>query len=140
LQVIAVLAIICLVLSCGKKGPPEPPTGDKPPAVSDLGYRISATTIKLSWTVPPTTEKATSPVAGFLIYRNQESLALEECANCPVIFKPVGDVPSPRAEALDRPVVYTQELAPGYRYIFKVRAYDEDGMPGGDSNFVRFNY
>ncbi len=139
-KVVAVLTVICVLWSCGKKGPPEPPSGKKPPSVKDLGYSISATTIKLSWTVPPTTAKAKSPVAGFLIYRNQESLGLEECPNCPIVFQQVGDVPSPRAEALDRPLIYTQELQTGYRYIFKVRAYDDDGLAGRDSNLVQFNF
>ena len=138
LHVVAVLAVICILWSCGKKGPPEPPSGKKPPSVKDLGFSISATTIKLSWTVPPTTAKAKSPVAGFLIYRNQASLGLDDCPNCPIVFKQVGDVPSPRAEALDRPLIYTQELETGYRYIFKVRAYDDDGMAGRDSNLVQF--
>ena len=140
LTVIAVLTVVGVLSGCGKKGPPEPPSGKKPPAVGDLGYSISATTIKLSWTVPATTAKARSAVAGFLIYRNQEPFSRRECPNCPVIFKQVGDVPSPQAGALDTPLVYTQELQPGYRYIYKVRTYDEDGLAGRDSNFVQFNF
>ena len=129
-----------LFWGCGNKGPPEPPSGKKPPAVRDLRYSISATTINLSWTVPATTAKAQSPVAGFVIYRNQEPPGEEDCPNCPIIFKQVGDVPIPQAGPGAQPLVYQQTLEPGYRYIFKVRAYDDDGLAGRDSNLVQFDF
>jgi hypothetical protein len=134
------LAAVILISGCGQKGPPEPPSGKKPPAVRDLRYSISATTINLSWTVPATTAKAKSPVAGFLIYRNQQPAFEEECPNCPVIFKQIGDVPSPQAGPGAQPLVYQQTLEPGYRYIFKVRAYDDEGLAGRDSNLVQFDF
>ena len=73
-----------------------------------------------------------------MIYRNQESLSQKECPNCPIIFKQVGDVPRPEAGTAATPLVFTQELEPGYRYRFKVRAYDDDGLAGRDSNFIQF--
>jgi hypothetical protein len=126
---------------CGKKGPPEPPSGNRPPAVVNLAYSITGTTIKLSWTIPQTTDKAKSPVAGFLIFRYQQPAHERECPNCPVIFKQVGDVPTRRAGSGQpglAPLVFSQTIAPGYRYIYKVKAYDDEGIASRDSNFVQF--
>ncbi len=131
------LAVVIIIGGCGKKGPPEPPSGNKPPPVRDLRYSITENTIKLSWTIPQTTEKAKTPVAGFLIYRYQQSSHERECNNCPVIFKEVGDVPA-RGQPGVASLVYTQTIELGYRYIYKVKAYDNGGVGGKDSNFVQF--
>lgn len=135
------LAAAFLTGGCGKKAPPEPPSGNKPPRVRDLGYSITEKTIKLSWTIPPTTEKAKSPIVGFLIYRFQQSGHERECPNCPVIFKQVGDVPARSAGSGQpglAPLVFTQTIEPGYRYIYKVKGYDNGGIGSKDSNFVQF--
>jgi RimJ/RimL family protein N-acetyltransferase len=96
-------------------------------------------TIKLSWTIPQTTEKAKSPVAGFLIFQFQQSAHERECTGCPVIFKEVGDVPARSAgQAGLAPLIFTQTVELGYRYIYKVKAYDGRGIGSRDSNFVQF--
>lgn len=123
------------------KGPPEPPTGEKPPEVKDLSYSIAGNTITLSWSLPPTTEKAKNPVAGFFIYEFQQSAHERECPNCPVIFKKIGEVPvrgAGRGKSGAQPIVFVQTIEPGYRYIFKVKAYDKEGFASRDSNFVEF--
>ncbi|CAB1062546.1 hypothetical protein D1BOALGB6SA_7324 [Olavius sp. associated proteobacterium Delta 1] len=135
------LAAATALEGCGKKGPPEPPSGNKPPRVRDLAYSITENTIKLSWTIPPTTEKARTPAAGFLIFRFQQPAHERECSNCPVIFKQVGDVPARRAGSGQpglAPLVFTQTIELGYRYIYKVKAYDDEGIASKDSNFVQF--
>ena len=107
----------------------------------DLGYSITGDTIKLSWTIPQTSDNAKSPVAGFLIFQYQQPAHERECANCPVIFKQVGDVPTRRAASGQpglAPLVFTQTIAPGYRYIYKVKAYDDVGTASRDSDFVQF--
>ena len=139
---IALMAMIWLAGAfstggCGKKGPPESPSGNKPPLVSDLAYSVTGNTIKLSWTIPQTTDKAKSAVVGFLIYRYQQPAHERECSNCPVIFRQVGDVPA-RGQPGVTPLVFTQMIELGYRYIYKVKAYDNGGIPSRDSNFVQF--
>ena len=131
------LAATILIGGCGKKGPPEPPSGNKPPPVRDLAYSVTEKLIKLSWTIPQTTEKAKSAVAGFLIFQFQQSAHEKECPSCPVIFKPVGDVPA-RGQPGVTPLVYTRTIELGYRYIYKVKAYDDKGVVGKNSNFVQF--
>lgn len=131
------LAAAIIIGACGKKGPPEPPSGNKPPQVMDLGYSVTGNTIKLSWTIPQTSEKAKSPVAGFVIFQYQQPAHERECSNCPLIFKQVGDVPA-RGQPGSAPLVFTHTIEPGYRYVYKVKAYDDDGLGSRDSNFVQF--
>jgi hypothetical protein len=135
--------VAVVIGGCGKKGPPEPPSGNKPPAVRDLGYSITENTIKLSWTIPETTEKAKSAVAGFLIYRYQQPAYERECPGCPVNFQQVGDVPARRAKSDNSaapPLVFSQTIEIGYRYIYKVNAYDDRGIGSRDSNLVQFMF
>ena len=126
---------------CGKKGPPEPPSGNQPPQVMDLAYSITKNTIKLSWTIPQTTDRAKTPVTGFLIYQYKQPASQRECPNCPVIFKQIGDVPARGAsQTSSQPLIFTQTIEPGYRYIFKVKAYDNRGIGSRDSNFIEFMF
>jgi hypothetical protein len=132
-----------IIWGCGKKGPPQPPRGDSPPQVSDLAYSIAGSTVRLSWTLPRTTAKANTPVTGFLIYQYKQPAHERECSNCPVIFEKVGDVPvrgNEREQAGTQPIVFVQTLEPGYRYIFKVTAYNKAGVASKDSDRVEFQY
>ena len=133
------LAGAFLAGGCGKKGSPKPPSGNKPPPVTGLAYSVTEDTLKLSWTVPQTTDKAKSAATGFLIYRYQQAAHERECPNCPVIFRQVGDVPA-RGQPGVTQLVFTQTIEPGYRYIYKVQSYDSGGIPSRDSNFVQFNF
>jgi hypothetical protein len=130
-----------MVGGCGMKGPPVPPRGDRPPAVTDLNYSITDSTIKLSWTLPQTTAKAKTAVTGFIIYQFKQSAHERECPNCPVIFKKIGEVPvrqPGRGQAGAQPIVFVHTIEPGYRYIFKVKAYDKEETTSRDSNLVEF--
>ena len=134
------LTAVAGVASCGKKGPPEPPRGNRPPRVRDLGYSTDQNSIKLTWTVPQTTAKAKNKAAGFLIFQSKQADDDPECPSCPVFFTQIGDVPAGTAGAgqAAASLVFSQGLEPGYRYIFKVKTYDDDGLVSRDSNFVDF--
>ena len=143
------LAVLILVIpavmmwGCGKKGPPEPPTGSRPPRVGDLRYGVRNDTVKLSWTVPEPDEKAQLPITGFLIYRFQQSAAERECPNCPIIFKLIGDVPvrSPGSgKSAAPPITFTQTIEPGYRYTYKVNGYSGGGIRSRNSNLAQFTF
>jgi hypothetical protein len=141
LAVIIWLTVCIMVGGCGMKAPPEPPRGDRPPAVTDLNYSITDNTIRLSWTMPQTTAKAKNAVTGFIIYQFMQSAHERECPNCPVIFKKVGEVPvrrSGRGQAGAQPIVFVQTIVPGYRYIYNVRAFDKNDTLSRDSNLVEF--
>ena len=131
-----------MLSGCGKKAMPKPPSGNRPPKVIDMDYRISESTIKLSWTIPKTSDKAKSPATGFYIFRSKQSSIETDCPNCPIHFLKIGDV-LVRGGVTGKPepsVVFSQPIEPGYRYIYKVNAYDADGVAGQDSNLIDFTY
>ncbi len=131
-----------MLFGCGRKAPPKPPRKSRPPQVIDLGYRISENSVKLSWTIPETSDKDESPATGFLIYRSKQSVSEADCANCPITFAKIEDVPI-RGGVSGRPessVVFAQTIESGYRYIYKIKAYDDDGVAGKDSNLIDFTY
>ncbi len=134
------IAAAGLLAGCGRKAPPEPPQGTRPAKVNDLSYSMSGNTIKLSWTVPRGDEKKTLPISGFLVYRSMQNVIEKECPNCPLRFVEVGDVPVPAAGGGATPVVFVQTIEPGYRYVYKVVAYTDEGRRGRDSNQVDFEY
>ena len=139
----ATLIISASMLSgCGRKAPPKPPRESRPPQVIDLGYSISEDSVKLSWTIPKTSDKDESSATGFLIYRSKQSVSEADCENCPITFIKIEDVPV-RGGVSGRPessVVFAQTIEPGYRYIYKIKSYDDDGMAGKDSNLIDFTY
>ena len=143
LAVLIVLATVIMMWGCGRKGPPEPPTGSRTPSVRDLAYSISNNAIKLSWTIPQPDETAQLPIAGFLIYRSQQPVLEKACPNCPILFKNIGDVPARgpgSGQSAGPPIAFTQTIEPGYRYIYKVHGYSMDGIRSKTSNFVQFTF
>ena len=136
------ITLVFMLSGCGNKNLPKPPRESRPPQVKDLGYSISEDSIKLSWTIPRTSDKGDSPATGFLIYRSKQSVSEADCANCPITFLEIGDVPvrGGASEGHEPSVVFTQSIEPGYRYIYKIKAYDDDGVTGKDSNVIDFTY
>ena len=136
------IAIVTLG-GCGKKAMPEPPSGNKPPAVRDLSYSIRNNTIKLSWTVPQPDEKAKSTVTRFLIFRSKQMSIEDDCPNCPIRFERIGELPAQgvgSGQSGPAAVVFNQAIESGFRYIYKIRTFDDDGIAGNDSNIINFFY
>ena len=136
------MASAFMLSGCGNKAMPEPPSGNRPPKVVDLAYSISENTIKLGWTIPKTSDKAKSPVIGFYIFQSKQSSIETDCPNCPIHFLKIGDV-LVRGGVSGKPepsVVFSQPIEPGYRYIYKVNAYNADGVAGQDSNLIDFTF
>ena len=131
-----------MLSGCGKKALPNPPSGNRPPKVIDISYNINETTIKLTWIIPKTSDKAKSPVTGFYIFRSKQSPIETDCLNCPIHFLKIGDilVKGDVSGKPERSVVFSQTIEPGYRYIYKVSAYNDDGVAGQDSKLISFTY
>ena len=139
LQVLAMLAVSFLLVSCGKKAPPRPPGREvAPAAVGKLSKTISGDTLSLTW--GPIVSKA-EDVAGFYVYRSKMRLRDSDCRTCPVLFKRVAVIPylgQGSGDATLRPFEYRETLESGYRYIYKVAAYSQGGSTGKDSKTVDF--
>jgi hypothetical protein len=130
-------------MGCGRKAPPQPPRRPLPPAVKDLSYAVDSQIVELNWTVPGTDDRfAFSPV-GYKIFRSKLSAEESNCEKCPIQFIEIGEVPIQMKQSeKSKPtrMSFTEVLEPGYRYIYKVIGYDEDGMGSQESNTVEFNH
>ena len=131
-----------LWVGCGKKGPPVPPQRRSPPAVKDLSYTIDNQIVELSWTIEDADDRATSAPVGYKVFRSKLSAAESNCEKCPIRFTETADVPIQKSSEKSKPtrLRFTETLEPGYRYIYKVIAYDRDGESSQDSNSVEFDH
>jgi len=132
-----------LWIGCGKKGPPRPPQRPLPPVVRDLAYTVQNDIVKLSWTVPGTESRSAAPPAAVKVFRFRLSAEEADCKKCPIRFALTGDIPifKKRSEK-SKPtrMSYTEFVETGYRYIYKVIVFDENGTGGKDSNIVKFDH
>jgi hypothetical protein len=132
-----------LWVGCGKKGPPRPPELRSPPAVKDLSYTVENQSVVISWTVQGADDRSASSPAGYKVFRAKLSVEESNCDKCPIQFAEIGDIPI-QMKRSEKPestrIRFTEVLEPGYRYIYKVIAYDEDGTGSKDSNTVQFEH
>ena len=132
-----------LWVGCGAKGPPRPPELRSPPAVKDLSYTIQNQSVALSWTVQGADDRSASSPAGYKVFRSKLSAEEANCEKCPIQFAEIGDIPI-QIKRSEKPestrMRFTEVLEPGYRYIYKVILYDQDGQGGKDSNTVKFDH
>ena len=130
-----------LWVGCGKKGPPRPPQRPSPPAVTDLSYAVDNRTVELSWTVQGADDRSASSPVGYKVFRSKLSADESDCEKCPIRFAEIADVPiqmkRPEKSKPTR-MRFAEVLEPGYQYIYKVIAYDEDGESSADSNIIKF--
>jgi len=135
--------LILVFSACGMKGPPKPPIKDEPPVVSDLSYVIEKESVQLSWTVPPKGGKRPSRLAGFKIFRFKQTFVEAECKTCPPQFEEIWDLPIVDKREGGAPqdrMTFNDALESGYRYVYKVAVYLNDGVVGSDSNVVDFRF
>jgi len=114
-----------------------------PPGVTDLSYSIDQDMLKLEWTVPEQFHSAKGSWAGFVVYRSRVSLSGEVCQGCPVMFKPVADLPIGTGKPDKRfagKMVYSEVLEKFCQYVYKVSPRSNGNASGTDSNYVEFKY
>jgi hypothetical protein len=116
------LAAMLLMISCGKKGDPVPPSAAPPAAVDDLKADVDGSRVRLTWTRPAT-------AAGVSVYRSKVRIDGPSCDGCPILFERIA------GDAAGGGSAYTADLEKGHRYIFKVQVRDVYGQIA-DSNTV----
>ena len=137
LKIIAVLFLVLLIISCGKKGPPVPPQMLPLPAVNDLDAKIVNDSLELNWTFK--TEKNAPAPDGFWVYRSKKPVAdSKNCVECPDFFEKVSDMAT--AFSLwgrkENRFNYLEKLENGYVFRYKVIAYTDKGLTSEWSNTV----
>jgi hypothetical protein len=141
---VCILIFLNSVLTgCGKKAPPVAPQRFIPPAVNDLSYRLTGSTVHLNWTLPETKKTKITDIAGCIVYRARTAVSESDCPTCPPKFESVADLPPGVAGQTNqnlKAMSYSEILTQGYRYTYKVNCYPATGESGRDSNRVEFNY
>lgn len=135
LAIVMLVGIYGLFWGCGKKGPPVPPRREKPPAVEDLSHRLDGSRLELSWSVPRKDSSQQPDLTGFKVYVSKTPMAEAECENCPLKFKAIADLPIGEKGEQNQ-LKFSEILESGYRYVYMVRGFSEDGMISEDSNYV----
>ncbi len=67
------------------------------------------------------------------------SLSEPVCKKCPALFKRIADIPIEEKD-INTQITYKETLEKGYRYIYKVTVYADNGVTGKDSNYIDFIY
>jgi len=134
--------LLCMAVfssGCGRKTLPVPPGQVEIPAVSDLNSSIDNDMLKLAWSIPDKNKRIVPYLDGFIVYKSKTSLSRPLCKNCPVLFKRISDIPVSRKD-INKKITWNETLEKGYKYIYKVIGYSDNGATGKDSNYIEFIY
>ena len=134
--------LFCLAVcfpGCGRKTMPVPPRQGEIPAVNDLTSNLDNGVLEIVWSVPDINGKIVPYLDGFILYKSKTPLSMPLCKNCPVIFKRVADIPVGRKDK-NKKITYDETLEKGYKYIYKVTGYSDNGATSKDSNYIEFDY
>ena len=140
-QILIIVAFSIFLSGCGKKAPPKPPRQEEPPVVNNLSYSLDGDNLKLTWTIPEVKGNVKSGLGGFYVFRSKKSVSESDCKNCPKIFKRVADISLEHMGNSEKDSIkYAEVLEKGYRYIYKVVIYTNNGVTGDNSNQIDFVY
>jgi len=135
---------LCITLSaCGVKKLPVAPGAVAPGAVTGLQYQLQRNQVTLAWPTLKGDAAGSRGLGGFYIYMAQYPLDQQECANCPLLFRRIGQIGEAGLYENGLPrenFSFIWTIAPGYHYAFKVMAVGRDGQLGLESNTVEFDF
>lgn len=135
-----VLAVLVLLVGCGRKGPPMPPSVVIPPPIRDLKAEIVGYRVQLTWSIPARDGVAMEGIKGFRVFWYRVHRSTPPCPGCPLPFEEIQEIkmsnPSP-ASIGDGRVVYTVSFDPEFWHAFKVVVIHKSGGVSDDSNIVR---
>jgi len=129
------LACVLITLSCGRKALPTPVATLPPPVVSDLQAHVEGNNLKLTWSVPEWKTEDGDRLAGFRVYRSEESGVEPVCEDCPRRFELAAELAIEKTTS-DGGVLYTETVTETFRYFYQVSCYSNDGIEGDRSKTV----
>lgn len=135
---------LCITLSaCGVKKLPVAPRATAPGAVTDLRYQQERNQVLLAWSILKGEAAGSSGLSGFNIYMAQYPVDQKDCANCPLLFRRIGQIGEGdlyENGLLRETLSFAWSVAPGYHYAFKVMSVGKNGQLGLESNTVSFDF
>jgi hypothetical protein len=97
--------------------------------------------VRLQWTVAGPGDPQQTPAAGCAVYKAQRPLGDTDCIDCRLAFQKIADV-AVLKEAVEpggrRRLDFSDDPAPGFEYAYRVICSTAAGVPGNESNVVRF--
>lgn len=131
------LMVLFAFCGCGIKKSPKLPDVKTPTGVNDLRVAVAGEDILVEWTTSGLKREGDQAAQGFYIYRADEPADAERCEGCPILFRRVGLVKIYRDLAPEEVLNYREPKRAGVHYIFKVVAFNDQGLLGEDSNLAR---
>lgn len=126
------LGILCLIISCGKKGNPVPKNLPVPGGINDLSGEVKDGVLFLSFTMPTKNRDGSDIVdlGGFRIMKG--------CSSCSAALGTLKEVYLDDTRGFtiqgNRLYIYDDDLATGYQYAYRVHPVTKKGTAGDPSN------
>jgi len=133
------LAVLVMLVGCGRKGPPVPPAAVIPSPIRDLNAKIQGDKIQLTWSVPARDGAPLEGIRSFRVSRHTVPRSTPPCPGCPLSFEELHKikVSNPAPARIDHGrIVYSVWFNPEFRYAFKVLVVHKSGGVSDDSNVV----
>lgn len=134
-----VLFSLTLLVGCGRKTPTVPPQAVVAQAISDLHFQVDDEGVTLTWTYPrlSVANERISNIRTFIISKASIPAA-DYCAGCPVVFDYQFKVDATALEPGNQVTYRDTDLAPGYHYVYLVRASSGWRVVSKPSNRITF--
>ncbi|OPX98460.1 MAG: Exoglucanase B precursor [Syntrophorhabdus sp. PtaU1.Bin002] len=126
------LGILCLIISCGKKGNPVPKSLPVPGGINDLSGEVKDGVLFLSFTMPTKNKDGSDIVdlGGFRI--------MKSCSSCNAAFGTLKEIRLDDTRGFtiqgNRLYMYDDDLAAGYQYAYRAHPVTKKGAAGDASN------
>lgn len=125
------IGILCLVISCGKKGNPLPKQQPVPGGIGELSGEVKDGVLFLSFAIPTKNMDGSDVVdlAGFKV--------LKSCVNCGGTFETFKEIRLDENKGFtivrNKIYIYDDILASGYKYSYMVNPFTSKGAMGDSS-------
>lgn len=120
--------LLAVVAGCGKKGPPVAPDLPPLPRITELKGSLAGDTATLVWRCV-----GRENTRAFNVLRAQSPADQPACPKCPMIFQMVGTAdPGRDADHCQ----FSESVAAGFVYTYKVQPVGPAGDQGAESNLV----
>ncbi|MDA8140914.1 MAG: hypothetical protein M0036_19875 [Desulfobacteraceae bacterium] len=122
---IAAWIITAITMGCGIKAAPVPPNRSSLTTVTALKGRLEDNRVTLTW-------PNSGGNASYLVLRATSDPA-KPCPGCPLVFQTIGTA---KIDPATESVTYSELVASGFVYTYKVQPVGSAGDRGSDSNMV----
>jgi hypothetical protein len=125
------IGILCLAISCGKKGNPSPKQLPVPGGIGELSGEVKDGVLFLSFAIPTKNMDGTDVVdlAGFKV--------MKSCVSCGGTFETLKEIRLDEEKGFtivrNKVYIYDDQLANGYQYMYKVYPFTSKGEMGDSS-------